>query len=129
MQECNSVVTNPCPENPLKKPGKHWVEGLAWSGRGKIKKVDVSFDGGVSWRPTRFTSSVLPRALTRFGVEWDWNGDPALVQSRAVDETGYVQPTYGQLRDVRGSSSVYHKNAIHTWRVNSDGSVSNVQIS
>jgi sulfane dehydrogenase subunit SoxC len=129
VQECNSVVSNPCPENPLKKPGKHWVEGLAWSGRGKIKQVDVSFDGGVSWRPTRFTSAVLPRALTRFGVEWDWNGDPALVQSRAVDETGYVQPTYGQLREVRGSSSVYHKNAIHTWRVNSDGSVSNVQIS
>ncbi|MEH6611288.1 MAG: sulfite dehydrogenase [Halioglobus sp.] len=129
VQECNSVVTSPCPENPLSKPGKVWVEGLAWSGRGKIKHVDVSFDGGVTWRPTRFTSSVLPRALTRFGVEWDWNGNTALVQSRAVDETGYVQPTYGQLRDVRGSSSVYHKNAIHTWRVNSNGSVSNVQIS
>jgi sulfane dehydrogenase subunit SoxC len=129
VQECNSVVTNPAPEKPLTRPGKIWVEGLAWSGRGKIKHVDVSFDGGVSWREARFTSVVLPRALTRFGVEWDWNGAPALVQSRAVDETGYVQPTYSQLRAVRGSSSIYHKNAIHTWKVNSDGSVVNVQIS
>jgi sulfane dehydrogenase subunit SoxC len=129
VQECNSVITNPCPEKPLQKPGKFWVEGLAWSGRGKIKQVDVSFDGGVSWRPTRFTSQVLPRALTRFGVEWDWNGGPAMLQSRAIDETGYVQPTYGQLRDVRGTSSIYHKNAIHTWKINNDGSVANVQIS
>jgi sulfane dehydrogenase subunit SoxC len=129
VQECNSVITNPCPEKPLHKPGKLWVEGLAWSGRGKIKQVDVSFDGGVSWRPTRFTSQVLPRALTRFGVEWDWNGGPAMLQSRAIDETGYVQPTYGQLRDVRGTSSIYHKNAIHTWKINNDGSVANVQIS
>ena len=72
---------------------------------------------------------MLPRALTRFGLEWEWNGGPALIQSRAVDETGYVQPTYGQLKAVRGTSSIYHKNAIHTWKVNGDGSVANVQIS
>lgn len=129
VQECNSVVTNPCPEKPLGKPGKMWIEGLAWSGHGKVKQVDVSMDGGVSWRPARFTSAVLPRALTRFGVEWDWNGGPAMIQSRAIDETGYVQPTYGQLRDARGTNSIYHKNAIHTWKVNTDGSVANVQIS
>jgi sulfane dehydrogenase subunit SoxC len=129
VQEANSVVTNPCPEKPLGKPGKLWIEGLAWSGHGKIKQVDVSMDGGVSWRPTRFTSEVLPRALTRFGVEWDWNGAPAMIQSRAVDETGYVQPTYGQLRAARGTNSIYHKNAIQTWKVNTDGSVANVQIS
>ena len=129
VQECNSVVTTPSPEKPLHRAGKIWVEGLAWSGRGKIKAVDLSFDGGVSWRPARFTSTVLPRALTRFGVEWDWNGSTALVQSRAIDETGYVQPTYTQLRNARGSASIYHKNAIHTWKVNSDGSVVNVQIS
>ena len=129
VQECNSVVTSPSPEKPLTKPGKYWVEGLAWSGRGKIKRVDVSFDGGVSWRPTKFTSIVLPRALTRFGLEWDWDGSTALIQSRAVDETGYVQPTYTQLRDVRGSSSIYHKNAIHTWKIENNGGVRNVQIS
>jgi sulfane dehydrogenase subunit SoxC len=129
VQECNSVVTNPCPENPMTRPGKIWVEGLARSGRGKIKHVDVSFDGGVTWRQARFTSEVFPRALTRFGIDWEWNGQTALVQSRAVDETGYVQPTYAQLRAARGENSIYHKNAIHTWQVNKDGSVRNVQIS
>ena len=83
----------------------------------------------MSWREARFTSIVEPRALTRFGIEWEWSGSPALLQSRAVDETGYVQPTYTQLRDARGGSSIYHKNAIHTWKLNSDGSVRNVQIS
>ncbi len=129
VQEANSVVTSPCPENPLKGKGKYWLEGLAWSGRGRIKAVDVSLDGGINWRPARLTGMIEPRALTRFGMEWDWDGSPALIQSRAIDETGYVQPTYTQLRAVRGSSSIYHKNAIHTWRLHADGSVTNVQIS
>ncbi|HIG42863.1 MAG TPA: sulfite dehydrogenase [Gammaproteobacteria bacterium] len=128
-QECNSVITSPSPEKPLRGKGKYWVDGLAWSGKGKIKHVDVSFDGGVKWREARLTSIVLPKALTRFGIEFDWSGSPALIQSRAVDETGYVQPTYGQLRGVRGTNSIYHKNAIHTWKVSADGKVANVQIS
>jgi len=129
VQECNSVVTSPCPEKPLRGRGKYFIEGLAWSGRGRIKHVDVSVDGGVSWREARFTSQVIPRALTRFGIEWDWSGAPTLIQSRAVDETGYVQPTYAQLRAVRGTNSIYHKNAIHTWKLAADGTVTNVQIS
>jgi len=129
VQEANSVVTSPSPENPLKGKGKYWLEGLAWSGRGKVKAVDVSFDGGISWRKARLTGMIEPRALTRFGLEWDWDGSPALIQSRCIDETGYVQPTYTQLRAVRGSSSIYHKNAIHTWRLHADGSVTNVQVS
>lgn len=129
VQECNSVVTFPCPEKPLAKPGRYFVEGLAWSGRGRIRHVDVSFDGGVTWREARFTSEVTPRALTRFGLEWDWDGSPALIQSRAVDDTGYVQPTLGQLKAVRGTNSIYHKNGIHTWKVSANGGVSNVQIS
>ena len=129
VQECNSVVTFPCPEKPLTQPGKYFVEGLAWSGRGRIRHVDVSFDGGVNWRQARFTSEVTPRALTRFGLEWDWDGSPALIQSRAVDDTGYVQPTLNQLKAVRGTSSIYHKNGIHTWKISTDGAVANVQIS
>jgi sulfane dehydrogenase subunit SoxC len=128
-QECNSVITSPSPEKPWKEKGKYWVEGLAWSGRGKIRHVDVSTDGGVSWREARFTSIVLPKSLTRFGVEIEWDGSPLLLQSRAVDETGYVQPTYAQLRAVRGTNSIYHKNAIHTWQVRADGSIANAQLS
>jgi sulfane dehydrogenase subunit SoxC len=129
VQECNSVVTFPCPEKPVKEKGRYEVQGLAWSGKGKIKHVDVSFDGGVNWRPAKLKGLVLPKALTRFGLEWDWDGAPAMIQSRAVDETGYVQPTYTQLREARGNSSIYHKNAIHTWRLHDSGKVSNVQIS
>lgn len=129
VQECNSVVTTPSPEKPFRTKGKHMIEGLAWSGRGRIRHVDVSVDGGVNWRTARFTSDVLPKALTRFELEWDWDGGPALVQSRAVDDTGYVQPTYEQLRAVRGTNSIYHKNAIHTWKLSPEGAVSNVQIS
>jgi sulfane dehydrogenase subunit SoxC len=129
LQECNSVVTFPCPEKPLREKGRYEVEGLAWSGSGKIKRVDVSFDGGVNWRPARLKGLVLPKALTRFGLEWDWDGSPAMIQSRAIDETGYVQPTFPQLREARGMSSIYHRNAIHTWRLHADGKVTNVQIS
>jgi sulfane dehydrogenase subunit SoxC len=129
VQECNSVITSPSPEKPWKQKGRYWVEGLAWSGHGKIKHVDVSTDGGISWREARFTSIVLPKALTRFGIELDWDGSPLLLQSRAVDETGFVQPTYAQLKKVRGTSSIYHKNAIHTWQVRPDGSIANVQLS
>lgn len=128
VQECNSVITSPSPEKPMRGKGKYWVEGLAWSGNGKVKHVDVSIDGGVNWREARFTSVVLPKSLTRFGLELDWDGSPLMLQSRAVDETGYVQPTYTQLRAARGTNSIYHKNAIHTWKINPDGSVQNVQI-
>lgn len=129
VQETNSVITSPCPEKPLMHgPGRYELEGLAWSGRGRIKRVDVSFDGGVTWRTARLKGLVLPKALTRFSFDWHWDGRPGLLQSRAIDETGYVQPTLTQLRQVRGLESIYHKNAIHTWKLAANGRVTNVQI-
>ncbi|MGD2033396.1 MAG: sulfite dehydrogenase, partial [Gammaproteobacteria bacterium] len=92
------------------------------------RRVDVSLDGGINWQPARLKGLVLPKALTRFSLMWDWDGSPALLQSRAVDETGYVQPNLSQLREARGVESIYHKNAIHTWRVAESGEVTNVQI-
>ena len=128
-QECNSVVTSPCPENPLQKRGFVEVRGYAWSGRGKIKAVDLSFDGGVNWQRAELGELVLSKALTQFRFKTQWNGEPWLLQSRAIDETGYVQPTLKQLRDERGGWSIYHKNSIHTWNVTESGDVFNVQIS
>ena len=128
IQEANSVITFPCPEKPPTARGRYEIEGLAWSGRGRIRRVDVSFDGGVNWQQARLKGLVLPKALTRFSLMWDWDGSPTLLQSRAVDETGYVQPTLAQLRAVRGVESIYHKNAIHTWRLTENGGVTNVQI-
>lgn len=128
VMEANSVITYPCPDKSPIAKGFHELKGLAWSGRGKIKTVDVSFDGGVNWRRAYLKGLVLPKALTRFSLPWEWDGSPMLIQSRAVDETGYVQPTLAQLRETRGVNSIYHKNAIHTWRLDARGKVTNVQI-
>jgi sulfane dehydrogenase subunit SoxC len=128
IQESNSVITFPCPERPMMRRGVHELEGLAWSGKGKIKRVDVSLDGGVSWQQARLKGLVLSKALTRFSLPINWQGQPLLLQSRSIDETGYVQPTLNQLRAVRGSNSIYHKNSIHTWKLDTDGTVSNVQL-
>ena len=129
VQEANSVVTNPCPENPIRQKGFIEIEGLAWSGRGTIKAVDLSFDGGVTWKQAEIKGVVLPKALTRFSFKTEWNGEEWMLQSRAVDDTGYVQPTLAQLREARGVNSIYHKNSIHTWNVHANGEVHNVQIS
>jgi sulfane dehydrogenase subunit SoxC len=109
--------------------GFYSISGLAWSGRGMVKAVDVSVDGGRSWRRARLESPVMSKCLTRFSIDWVWDGKPAIVQSRATDETGYVQPTYAQLRAVRGRRSIYHNNAIQSWLVQDGGEVRNVQLS
>jgi sulfane dehydrogenase subunit SoxC len=109
--------------------GFYNITGLAWSGRGKVKRVDVSVDGGRNWRTARLESPVLSKCLTRFNIDWVWDGKATLIQSRATDETGYVQPTYKQLRAVRGSRSIYHNNAVQTWLVQDSGEVKNVQLS
>lgn len=128
VMEANSVITFPCPEKSPVKPGYHELSGLAWSGQGCIKQVDVSFDGGVNWTRANLKGLILPKALTRFSLDWKWDGRPLLLQSRAIDETGYVQPTLAHLRSVRGVNSIYHNNAIHTWQLASSGNVTNVQV-
>ncbi|MGE0750964.1 MAG: sulfite dehydrogenase [Variibacter sp.] len=127
--DAKSVITFPCPEKPLSGPGLYEIRGLAWSGRGKVKEVHVSTDGGVNWQMANMEGPVLPKALTRFTVPWRWDGKPLFLESRCVDETGYVQPTITALRKVRGSNSVYHNNSIQTWQVKPDGSVLDVQLS
>ncbi len=129
IQECKSVITTPSGGQRLLEKGFYNITGLAWSGRGRIKQVDVSLDGGRNWTTARLESPVLPKCLTRFNLDWVWDGKPAILQSRATDETGYVQPKIGELRAVRGTRSVYHNNAIQSWRVEAGGEVINVQIS
>jgi sulfane dehydrogenase subunit SoxC len=129
IQECKSVVTTPSGGQVLLDKGFYNITGLAWSGRGKVKQVDVSVDGGANWRTARLETPVLSKCLTRFNIDWVWDGKPALIQSRATDDTGYVQPTYRQLRAVRGSRSIYHNHSIQTWLVQESGEVKNVQLS
>jgi sulfane dehydrogenase subunit SoxC len=128
IQEVKSVVTTPSGGQVLLDKGFYNVSGLAWSGRGKVARVDVSVDGGRSWRRARLEGPVMPKCLTRFNTDWVWDGKPALVQSRATDETGQVQATTRQLRAVRGTRSIYHNNAIQTWLVEESGEVKNVQL-
>lgn len=128
IQETKSVITSPSGGQMLLDKGHYNVTGLAWSGRGRIKKVDVSFDGGRNWQTARLERPVLPKCLTRFNISWEWDGSPAILQSRATDQTGYVQPKINQLRAVRGTRSVYHNNAIQSWKVAADGETSNVQV-
>jgi sulfane dehydrogenase subunit SoxC len=128
VQEVKSVITTPSGGQKLLDKGYYEISGLAWSGRGKIRRVDVSTDGGRSWRTARLQEPVLTKALTRFRIDWNWDGSPAFLQSRAVDETGHVQPTISALRAVRGTRSIYHNNAIQTWKVLPKGEVWNVQL-
>jgi sulfane dehydrogenase subunit SoxC len=128
IQEAKSVITSPSGGQTIDARGYREIRGLAWSGRGKVKRVDVSTDGGRNWRTAQLQVPILRKALTRFRIDWPWRGEPALLQSRVVDETGYVQPSIAALREVRGKRSIYHNNAIQTWRVAPSGEVSNVQV-
>jgi len=128
MQEAKSVITTPSGGQTLLDKGFYNISGLAWSGRGKVKRVDVSVDGGRNWRTARLETPILTKAFTRFNIDWVWNGAPAILQSRVQDETGYVQPKINQLREIRGTRSIYHQNAIQSWKVAETGEVSNVQV-
>ncbi|WP_050464904.1 sulfite dehydrogenase [Herbaspirillum autotrophicum] len=128
IQECKSVITTPSAGQMLLDKGFYNITGLAWSGRGKIKRVDVSVDGGRNWRTARMENPVLPKCLTRFNIDWTWDGSPTVIQSRAIDDTGYVQPKINELRAVRGTRSIYHNNAIQSWKIAESGEVSNVQV-
>ena len=99
--------------------------GLAWSGRGAIARVEITTDGGQSWTAAELQTPVLPKAHTRFRWSWKWDGRDALLASRAMDETGYTQPTVQQLVEIRGVNSNYHNNGIQMWKVESNGTVTN----
>ncbi|MEN8682379.1 sulfite dehydrogenase [Marivita sp.] len=130
VMDAKSVVTSPSPQSPITHgAGPLVITGLAWSGHGAITRVDVSKDGGKTWETARLAKPGEKMALTRFYLDTEWNGEEMLLQSRAMDETGYVQPTKAQLRDVRGENSIYHNNCIQTWHVKPNGEAENVEVS
>ena len=125
VMEAKSVITSPSGQQQI-QPGFHEVSGLAWSGRGRVKSVDVSVDGGRTWRAAQLQEPVLSKCHTRFQFPWRWNGEEATLQSRCIDETGYTQPTREDLVKVRGTNSLYHYNAIQSWKVERDGRIRNI---
>jgi sulfane dehydrogenase subunit SoxC len=124
-QEAKSVVTFPSGGQILPGPGLYELTGLAWSGRGRIEKVEVTFDGGRNWQEAKLDDPRFRMAFTRFRLPWRWDGKPATIASRATDETGYVQPTREELIAVRGTNSGYHFNGIKLWKIAIDGSITN----
>ncbi len=129
VMDVKSVITAPSPQKPSLKKGHNVISGLAWSGNGKVDRVDVSVDGGKNWSTAELSGPVLDKCLTRFYLNYDWNGQEVLLQSRAIDTLGHVQPTKHQLREQRGTNSIYHNNAIQTWLVKQNGEVENVEVS
>ncbi|HWC97108.1 MAG TPA: sulfite dehydrogenase [Candidatus Sulfopaludibacter sp.] len=123
--EAKSLITYPSGGQRI-KPGFCEITGLAWSGAGLIRRVEVSTDGGASWLDASLQQPVLPKAFTRFRLPWKWQGGESTVQSRCTDETGYVQPSRDALETVRGAKSTYHYNGVKSWKIAADGSVSHV---
>jgi sulfane dehydrogenase subunit SoxC len=124
--EAKSVITFPSGGHTLPGRGAYELTGLAWSGRGRIDRVEVTVDGGATWAAAKLQEPRLPVALTRFRLPWRFEGREAIIASRAIDETGYVQPTREALVAARGTNSIYHYNGIKFWKVRADGTVGNV---
>ena len=122
VMDARSVITEPCYPKTA-RPGWIDVRGIAWSGRGRIARAELSFDEGATWVEAELQEPVLPKAHTRFRYLWEWDGREATVMSRAVDETGYVQPTVRELVAARGPGSSYHLNPVTGWRLLPDGRV------
>lgn len=123
VMDAKSTITYPT--HPVQLPAPGWIEirGLAWSGRAPIAAVDVSTDGGRSWIAAKLQEPVLDKAVTRFTHSWQWTGAKATLLSRAVDATGYVQPTLAEFRAGRGAGTDYHYNHLRAWTVEADGRV------
>ena len=127
VNEAKSLITSPSlgmmlPDNP----GIYQISGLAWSGRGKIVRVEISADGGDTWVDAELQGPVLDKAFTRFSIPWRWQGEHAILQSRATDETAYVQPSREALIKNRGKHGFFHYNAIVSWEITEEGDINHV---
>src|SRR6185503_13533525 len=120
-----SLITRPSHGLTMQGAGLYEVSGIAWSGHGRISAVDVSTDGGASWKRATLAGPALPMSLTRFRIPWAWNGAEAMLQSRATDEKGNVQETRAAWTAQFSAAHRYHNSMIQTWLVAADGSVSN----
>jgi sulfane dehydrogenase subunit SoxC len=124
--EVKSVITRPSHGMTLSGAGLHQISGIAWSGNGTIRKVDVSTDAGKTWMEAPLVAPVLPRALTRFRLPWKWDGTATVLKSRATDDTGAVQPERATFIAEHGTNAIYHFHAIQAWSVAANGEVKHV---
>jgi sulfane dehydrogenase subunit SoxC len=125
IQPVKSVITRPSGNMTMSGPGYYEISGIAWSGHGKITKVEISMDGGQTWTEAEMPGPVLPKCLTRFRLPWEWDGKPVLLQSRSIDEAGNVQPTRAVWKAAVSAVQFYQYNAIQTWQIGADNTVKN----
>jgi sulfane dehydrogenase subunit SoxC len=126
VMDPKSVITSPSQGQAMRGPGLYQVSGIAWSGHGRIRRVDISADGGRTWAEAALADLIAAKAATRFRLPWRWDGGPAVLMSRATDDTGRVQVSRRQLMDGLGPRADYHNSAITCWAVGADGKVSHV---
>ncbi|MBW8906277.1 MAG: sulfite dehydrogenase [Betaproteobacteria bacterium] len=135
IQEVKSFITQPSVGFGMKGPGFYEISGIAYSGNGRITKVMVSADAGKTWAEAALQEPVMSKSFTRFRIPWQWNGGPAVLQSRAWDALGNVQPTRAEIVAQRGVASrvppptafpSQHYNAITSWAIDANGSVRHV---
>jgi len=124
--EVKSLITRPSHGMTLPGAGLHQISGIAWSGNGTIRKVEVSTDGGRTWTEAPLVAPVLPRAVTSFRLPWKWDGTAAVLKSRAIDDTGAVQPERNKFIAEHGSNAIFHFHAIQAWGVAANGEVKHV---
>jgi sulfane dehydrogenase subunit SoxC len=134
-----SVITRPSGGQQLDARGFYEITGLAWSGGDAVRRVEVSVDGGRNWKDARLQQPIAPKAHTRFGFDWTWNGEEVVLQSRCTDDKGQVQPTIAELAKFWGVDMDYFRmaattadmgnfNAIQPWKISRDGSVTNALV-
>lgn len=124
--QVKSIITAPSGQMQLPEKGVFEISGLAWSGNGSVREVEVSADGGQSWAKAAIQSDIGEHKPVRFRIPWRWDGQPAVLQSRAVDSGGNVQPSRSQALQNVAPGFSYHFNGIQSWQVGIDGRVSNV---
>jgi sulfane dehydrogenase subunit SoxC len=122
--ETNSVITSPSGMMEI-RPGYHRITGLAWSGHGKIAKVEISTDEGRTWKQAQLNYPALPKAQTRFQMDWVWDGKPTKIVSRSTDDKGNIQPDRKSFIAKTGTNALFHYNAQQTWSIDGDGRVRN----
>ncbi|MDH5738149.1 MAG: sulfite dehydrogenase, partial [Gammaproteobacteria bacterium] len=120
-----SLITSPSGSMHLRTKGVYEISGIAWSGHGAIKKVEVSADGGKHWAEAALQSEPSALCLTRFRIPWQWNGQTAILQSRAMDDKGNLQPVRNTALAGRSPADIYHYNGIQSWQVSTNGRVRN----
>jgi len=123
-----SVITKPSSTMALQRTGFYEISGIAWSGAGRVRRVEVSADGGATWAEAALTGEERPKSLVRFRLPWEWTGKEAVLQSRATDEKGRVQPARKEWRAQFAPDMRFHNNSIVSWSVGADGSVKNVYV-